>query len=51
MGAFLLSGLSGIWHVVVFHKQRQLVAWLQIRSVAVPAHHIFDVHAVAFSNA
>ena len=51
MGAFLLSGLSGIWHVVVFHKQRQLIAWLQIRSVAVPAHHIFDVHAVAFSNA
>ncbi len=49
MGAFLLSGLSGIWHVVVFHKQRQLVAWLQIRSVAVPAHHIFDVHAVAFA--
>ncbi len=37
---FLLSGLSGIWHVVVFHKQRQLIAWLQIRSVAVPAHHI-----------
>ena len=46
-----LSGLSGIWHVVVFHKQRQLIAWLQIRSIAVPAHHIFDVHAVAFSNA
>jgi hypothetical protein len=36
--------------VAVLHKQRQLVAWFQIVSIIVPAHHIFDVHAVSFCD-
>lgn len=42
---------SGFWSVAIFHKQRQLIAGFQVAGIAVPAHHIANVHAMAFRNA
>ena len=52
MGAFIMPDeSSGFWSVAVFHEQRQLIAGLQVAGIAIPAHDITNVDAMAFRNA